>query len=94
MAITLRADKGSALTHDQVDTNFTSFIYSASLSGGTLTFFTTGSTGLGLTSTSSSFMPSKLWNVLSESRQWSNFKHEHPNSIAFSSLCSYTSKES
>ena len=55
MAIVLRADTGSALSHNQVDTNFTSFFYSASLAGGTLTFFRTGSTVLGVTNTSSSY---------------------------------------
>lgn len=47
MAITLRNVTGSALTYDQLDTNFSSFFYSASISGLTLTLFTTGSTGLG-----------------------------------------------
>jgi len=55
MAIVLRADSGSALSHNQVDTNFTSYYYSASLSGSTLTFFRTGSTALGIARTSSSF---------------------------------------
>ena len=31
MSIKLRADKGSALTSNELDNNFTSFIYSASL---------------------------------------------------------------
>jgi len=55
MAITLRTDSGSALTYAQVDTNFTSLFYSASLSGSTLTFFRTGSSGLGIPRTSASF---------------------------------------
>ena len=55
MAIILRADSGSALSHNQVDTNFTSFFYSASLSGGTLTLFRTGSTALGIARASSSY---------------------------------------
>lgn len=54
MAITLRADTGSALTHNQVDTNFTSFFYSSSISGTTLTLFMTGSTALGISAASSS----------------------------------------
>ena len=55
MAIVLRADTGSALSHNQVDTNFTSFFYSASLSGGTITLFRTGSTALGIARASSSY---------------------------------------
>ena len=38
MAIILRGDKGSALTHNELDNNFRSFFYSASLSGTTLSF--------------------------------------------------------
>lgn len=36
MAITLRSNKGTALTYNEVDTNFTSLFYSASLSGSSL----------------------------------------------------------
>jgi hypothetical protein len=54
MAIVLRADTGSALTHNQVDTNFTSFFYSASLGSGAITFFKTGSSALGIPVVSSS----------------------------------------
>ena len=43
MAIILRGDKGSALTHNELDNNFRSFFYSASLSGTTLSFFTSAS---------------------------------------------------
>lgn len=43
MAITLRTVTGSALTYEQFDTNFSSFFYSASYSGGTITLYTTGS---------------------------------------------------
>jgi hypothetical protein len=48
MAIVLRADTGSALSHNQVDTNFTSFFYSASLVGSAITFFRTGSSALAI----------------------------------------------
>ena len=45
MAITLRVDKGSALTLNQLDTNFTEFFYSSSISSDqkTLTLHYTGS---------------------------------------------------
>ena len=45
MAITLRVDKGSALTLNQLDTNFTEFFYSSSISADqkTLTLHYTGS---------------------------------------------------
>lgn len=45
MAITLRSDKGSALTHTEVDNNFRSFIYSSSLSGQVISLFTSASSG-------------------------------------------------
>lgn len=44
MAITLRSVTGSALTHEELDINFCSFIYSASYSQGTISLYTTGST--------------------------------------------------
>ena len=43
MAIILRNNKGSELTHAEMDTNLGSFYYSSSLAGGNLTLFTTGS---------------------------------------------------
>ena len=43
MAIILRNNKGSELTHAEMDTNFGSFYYSSSLAGSNLTLFTTGS---------------------------------------------------
>ena len=43
MAIILRGDKGTALTHNELDNNFRSFFYSASVSGTTLSFFTSAS---------------------------------------------------
>ena len=46
MAITLRSVTGSALSYEQLDTNFSSYFYSASISGTTITFFTTGSNGI------------------------------------------------
>lgn len=54
MAITLRADKGSALTYSELDNNFVSFFYSASISTNQefLNLFYTGSSGLGLSQTS------------------------------------------
>jgi len=42
MAINLRSTKGSALTHNEMDTNLTSFYVSSSLNGTTLNFFTHG----------------------------------------------------
>ena len=47
MAITLRTITGSALSYEQLDTNFSSFFYSASYAGGTITLFTTGSDDTG-----------------------------------------------
>ena len=49
MAITLRSIKGSALTHNQMDTNLTSFYVSSSLDGTTLNFFTHGDVGFSAT---------------------------------------------
>ena len=43
MAITLRGDKGTSLTHLELDNNFRSFFYSASVSGTTLYFYTSAS---------------------------------------------------
>lgn len=54
MAIVLRADTGSALSHNQVDTNFTSFFFSSSISGNTITLFKTGSGALSIAVASSS----------------------------------------
>ena len=42
MAINLRSTKGSALTHNEMDTNLTSYYVSSSLNGTTLNFFTHG----------------------------------------------------
>jgi hypothetical protein len=56
MAITLRAVTGSALSHAQVDRNFSSMYYSSSLTGQVLTFFTTGSATIGQVPTSASFI--------------------------------------
>lgn len=50
MAITLRTVEGTELTHEQLDANFASVIYSGSISGNTLT----------LHYTSSEFSPSNL----------------------------------
>ena len=50
MAITLRTVTGSELTHEQLDTNFSSLLYSGSVTGNTLT----------LHYTSSEFSPSNL----------------------------------
>lgn len=46
MAITLRTVTGSALSFLQVDENFSSYYYSASVAGTTLTLFRTGSAGV------------------------------------------------
>jgi len=43
MAIILRGDKGTALTHNELDNNFRSFFYSASVDGTTLSLFTSAS---------------------------------------------------
>lgn len=43
MAITLRTQKGSELTYEEVDENFSSTIYSGSISGNTLTLHYTAS---------------------------------------------------
>ena len=54
MAITLRQVTGSALSFAQVDENFSSFYYSSSVAGSTLTLFRTGSSPYGLPITSES----------------------------------------
>jgi hypothetical protein len=54
MAITLRTVTGSALSHEQLDTNFSSYFYSASVSGSTLNLHYTGSATIGLFPRSSS----------------------------------------
>ena len=46
MAITLRTNKGSALTYDEMDKNFSQYFYSASRSGNIMTLYYTGSTNL------------------------------------------------
>ena len=48
MSVILRTVKGSALTYDELDRNFSQFIYSSSVvnNGATLRFFYTGSTSL------------------------------------------------
>jgi len=43
MAIILRGDKGSALSHHELDNNFRHFIYSSSISGTAISLFTTAS---------------------------------------------------
>ena len=46
MAITLRTEKGSALTYDEMDKNFSQYFYSASRTGNLMTLYYTGSTNL------------------------------------------------
>lgn len=43
MAIILRGDKGTALSHSELDNNFRHFIYSSSISGTAISLFTTAS---------------------------------------------------
>lgn len=43
MSITLRGDKGTALTHTELDNNFREFFYSASVDGSALTLFRSSS---------------------------------------------------
>ena len=43
MAIILRGDKGSALSHQELDNNFRQFVYSSSISGTAISLFTTAS---------------------------------------------------
>ena len=59
MAIKLRADKGSALTLNELDNNFTSFFYSASLNAAQtqLTFFRSGSASSGISGSSTVNIP-------------------------------------
>jgi len=47
MAIILRNDKGTPLTHDQVDENFSSNFYSASLEASSISLYYTASSGYG-----------------------------------------------
>lgn len=66
MAITLRTVTGSALSYLQVDTNFSSYYYSSSISGSTVTFFKTGSVAIGEPPSSSSItlpLPSKWTDI-------------------------------
>ena len=49
MAIILRNDKGTPLTHDQVDENFSSNFYSASLEAASISLYYTASSGYGPT---------------------------------------------
>ena len=56
MAITLRAVTGSALSHNQLDTNFSSLFYSASISASVLSLHYTGSAAIGQPPTSSSIV--------------------------------------
>jgi hypothetical protein len=66
MAITLRTVTGSALSYLQVDTNFSSFYYSSSISGSSITFFKTGSVAIGEPPSSSSItlpLPSKWTDI-------------------------------
>jgi hypothetical protein len=46
MAITLRTNKGSALTYDEMDKNFSQYFYSASRAGNIMTLYYTGSSNL------------------------------------------------
>ena len=48
MAITLRLVKGTTLTYSEADINFSSLIYSATQSGSSIAFHTTGSTLIGV----------------------------------------------
>lgn len=43
MAIILRGDKGSALSHQELDNNFRQFVYSSSISGTAISLFTSAS---------------------------------------------------
>lgn len=63
MAITLRTVTGSALSHTQLDTNFSSYFYSASVSASVLDLHYTGSAAIGLLprSTSINLPNSSKW---------------------------------
>ena len=63
MAITLRTVTGSALSHTQLDTNFSSYFYSASVSASVLNLHYTGSDAIGLLprSTSINLPSSSKW---------------------------------
>jgi hypothetical protein len=65
MAITLRTVTGSALSFLQVDENFSSYYYSASIAGTTITLFRTGSNSIGVPPSSSSI-------VLPSTSKWSD----------------------
>jgi len=54
MAITFRNDKGSVLTWAELDINFASFFYSASIDGSTLNLYYTSSAGNSIIETSAS----------------------------------------
>ena len=63
MAITLRTVTGSALSHTQLDTNFSSYFYSASVSASVLDLYYTGSSAISLLprSTSLNLPSSSKW---------------------------------
>lgn len=66
MTITLRTVTGSALSFLQVDENFSSYYYSASISASTFTLFRTGSSLIGVPPSSSSIvlpLPSKWTDI-------------------------------
>ena len=65
MAITLRAVTGSALSHNQLDTNFSSLFYSASVSASVLNLHYTGSAAIGQP-------PSSVSVNLPSSSKWSD----------------------
>lgn len=77
MAITLRTVTGSALSYEQVDTNFSSLIHSASISGNQLTLHYTSSgfapANLVLPITSASFATTSSFAVISSQAISSSF---------------------
>jgi hypothetical protein len=94
MAITLRSVTGSALSYEQLDTNLSSYFYSASLSGSTILFYTTGSTGItGIpepTSMSISITTTSPWTTLSNSTLSRNSNVEITGSLSQGILISST----
>lgn len=88
MAITLRTVTGSALSYEQVDTNFSSLIHSASISGNQLTLHYTSSgfapANLVLPITSASFATTSSFAVSSSQAISSSFATTSSMTLAIS----------
>ena len=93
MAITLRTVTGSALSYQQVDTNFSSLIHSASISGNQLTLHYTSSAfapaNLTLPITSASFANTSSFAVSSSQATSSSFAVTSSMTLAINGTNTY-----